>query len=212
MLKGLVKIRLINMFFNNPFILASSSKSRYKILKNNNLSFSKTKPKCNEDIFKKQLIKKNLTPKKICLELARLKSQSVSKNKNNKLIVGSDTVISFNNKLLSKAKNIKDAKKKIKLLSGKTHTLYSAVSVFCNNKEVWHTTQKSSIKIRVMSNHEINKYITRAGKDILNAVGCYQVELMGPNIIESFKGDFFNIMGFPLFPFLTFLKEYKTKK
>jgi len=200
------------MLFNNTFILASSSKSRYKILKNNNLFFSKLKPRCNEDVFKKQLIKKNYTIKKICLELARLKSQSISKIKNNKLVVGSDTVISFNNKLLSKAKNAKDAEKKIRLLSGKTHFIYSAASVFYNSKEVWNTIQKSSIKIRRLSDSDISLYVEKAGADILTAVGCYQVEIMGPNIIENVKGDLFNIMGFPLFPFLSFLKEYKVRQ
>ena len=211
MLIGLIKNKLINMLFNNTFILASSSKSRYKILRNNNLFFSTLKPRCDEEFLKKQLIKKNQTTKKICLELARLKSQSISEIKDNKLVVGSDTAINFNNKLFSKAKNIKDAEKKIRLLSGKTHFIYSAASVFYNNKEVWNTTQKSSIKFRSLSEKDINLYVAKAGKDILSAVGCYQIELMGPNIVESVKGDFFNIMGFPLFPFLSFLKEYKIK-
>ena len=47
-------------------------------------------------------------------------------------------------------------------------------------------------------------------RKILNSVGCYQLEKLGPNIIENIKGDFFNVMGFPLFPFLTFLKKHKT--
>ena len=49
-------------------------------------------------------------------------------------------------------------------------------------------------------------------KSILGSVGCYQIEENGPLIIEKIKGDFFNVMGFPLFPFLTFLKKYKTDK
>ena len=100
------------MFFNNKFILASSSNSRYKLLKKNNLSFIKIKPQCDEDYLKKRLIKKKQEPHKISLELARLKSQSISKIKKNTLVVGSDTIINFNGKIINKAKNIKDAKKK----------------------------------------------------------------------------------------------------
>ena len=44
------------MFINKKFILASSSKSRYKILKKNNLNFFKKKPTCNEELIKKKLI------------------------------------------------------------------------------------------------------------------------------------------------------------
>ena len=47
------------MFINKKFILASSSKSRYKILKQNNLNFLKKKPMCNEELIKKELNKKN---------------------------------------------------------------------------------------------------------------------------------------------------------
>lgn len=197
------------MFFNNHFILASSSASRYKILKNINLKFTKNKPPCNEKILKKKLIKKKINPKKISLELARLKSKSVSIKKNKEIVVGCDTIIYFDGVLLSKAKNLKDAKKKIARLSGKSHYVCSSVSVFYNMKEIWNSSQKSKIKIRSLSEKEIDIYLKKAGTKILSSVGCYQVELLGPNIIEEIKGDFFNVMGFPLFPFLKFLKKHK---
>ena len=50
----------------------------------------------------------------------------------------------------------------------------------------------------------------KTNKNILGAVGCYQIENDGPKIIEKIDGDFFNVMGFPLFPFLFFLKKFKT--
>lgn len=199
------------MFFNNNFILASTSLSRYKILKNNKLKFIRIKPNCDEVGVKKKLIKNNKTPQKISLELARLKSQSVSIKKNEDLVVGCDTVICLNGTLLNKAKNIKEAKKKIIKLSGKHHYIYSSASVFYNEKEVWNSTQKSRIKIRNLTENEIDKYLLVVGKQILSCVGCYQVESLGPNIIEDTRGDFFNIMGFPLFPFLRFLKKHKRK-
>jgi len=200
------------MFFNKKFILASSSLSRYKILKNNKLLFIKKKPFCNEEKLKKKLIKNSFTPQRISLELARLKSKSISKKKTNNLVVGCDTIICFNGTLLNKAKNLKEAKKKIIKLSGKTHDIYSSASVFFNNKEIWKSTQKSKVKIRNLSEKEVDKYLIKTKKQILNSVGCYQVEALGPNIIEETKGDFFNIMGFPLFPFLRFLKNYKDRQ
>ena len=113
--------------------------------------------------------------------------------------------------LLNKAKNLKEAKKKIIELSGKTHDIYSSASVFFNNKEIWKSTQKLKVKIRNLSEKEVDKYLIKTKKQILNSVGCYQIEALGPNIIEETKGDFFNIMGFPLFPFLRFLKNYKDR-
>ena len=200
------------MIFNTDFVLASTSKSRYFILKNAGLSFSKHAPLCDENKLKKKLLIKKNTPKKISLELARLKAFSVSKKKKNKIIVGSDTVIFINKKILNKAKNIKEAKNKIKLMSGKKHSIYSSASVFYNKKEIWNKTQKTTVKIRKLTEKEINIYLSTAGKKILSSVGCYQIEMGGANIIENIKGDYFNVMGFPLFPFLNFLKKANIKK
>ncbi len=122
------------MIFNIDFVLASTSKSRYFILKNTGLSFTKKAPLCDENKLKKELLIKKNTPKKISLELARLKAFSVSKKIKNKIIVGSDTVIFINKKILNKARNLREAKDKIKLMSGKKHSIYSSASVFYNRK------------------------------------------------------------------------------
>ena len=200
------------MVFNTKFVLASTSKSRYFILKNAGLSFYKHAPLCDENKFKKKLLIKKNTPKKISLELARLKALSVSKKIKNKLIVGSDTVIFINKKILNKAKNLREAKDKIKLMTGKKHSIYSSASVFYNKKEIWNKTQKTTVKIRRLTDKEINIYLSISGNKILNSIGCYQIEVGGTNIIENIKGDYFNVMGFPLFPFLNFLKKNNIKK
>ena len=199
------------MLFNKSFVLASTSKSRYHMLKNVGLKFSKKKPTCNEEEKKRKLIKIKTTAKKISLELARLKAKSISDILKNRLVVGSDSIIQLDNKNLNKAKNKKEAERKIILLSGKKHFIYSSASVFFNGKEVWNSTQKTIVKIRKINQKEVKKYVLKEGKDILGSVGCYQLEKSGPNIIEDISGDFFNVMGFPLFPFLKFLKKVKIK-
>jgi len=74
------------MLFNTKFVLASTSKSRYSILKNTGLSFYKYPPLCDETKFKKRLLEKKTAPKKTSLELARLKAFSVSKKIKNRVI------------------------------------------------------------------------------------------------------------------------------
>ena len=68
---------------------------------------------------------------------------------------------------------------------------------------------ESSYKIRKLNNSEINTYLKKTGKQILSSVGCYQIESLGPNIIESIKGDYFNVMGLPLFNLLDYLYSKK---
>ena len=200
------------MFTNKPFILASSSKSRFKILQTVGLDFKSKKPTCDEELLKKKLNNKKTKPLYLAKSLAKEKAKSVAKKYKNKTVIGCDTIIIFNNKLLNKAKNKAEAFLKIKKLNGKKHKIISVISVFKNGKEVWSHSQSSTVKIRKLKDTEIKKYISQSGTEILSSVGCYQIELLGPTIIEKTTGDFFNIMGFPLFPFLKFLKKdsYKT--
>ena len=212
MCKPLIVLCFINMFFNKKFILASNSKSRFSILKKNKLNFQCISPTCNETLIKKQKIKKKISPKTISLCLAKNKAISISKKNQNSLVVGSDTIIELNNKIIARAKNINEAKKKLNKLSGKKHIIYSSAVAYYKNKLIWKTTQKTTIKIRKLNKKEINEYLKKTDKSILDSVGCFQVEKDGPNIVENIKGDFFNVMGFPLFPFLVFLKKFKVKK
>ena len=200
------------MLFNNKFILASKSKSRFFILKNNKLNFQQVSPTCNEKLIKKQKIKEKLPPKKISLCLAINKAASISKNHHNSLVIGSDTIIDLNNKIIEKARNIEEAKKKLNKLSGRKHNIYSSAAAYHKNKLIWRTTQKTTVKVRRLNKKEINEYLKKTDKSILLSVGCFQIEKEGPNIIENIKGDFFNVMGFPLFPFLLFLKNFNIKK
>jgi len=200
------------MIFRTNFILASSSQSRYDLLKKNKLFFTRKKPACNEGVIKKTLLKKNCSPKKISLELARIKARSVGLKKTNILVVGSDTVISIGGLLLDKAKNVKNAKKTLLKMSNRKHLIYSSASAYYNEKEVWSSTQKTTVTIRKISKIEVDLYLKKVDKKILNSVGCYRLEKEGPSIIENIQGDFFNVTGFPLFPFLKFLKKFTIKK
>ena len=198
---------VIHMLLNKQFILASNSASRKMLLKNAGLSFFTEKPLCDEDYIKDQLLKKNINKKKLPKLLAEAKALSVSKKNTKHIVVGSDTIILFNNKIINKAKTIREAKKKLQKLSGKKHQIISSASVCLNNKQIWSHQQTSTIHMNTLNQKQIDTYLKKTGKNILSSVGCYQVERLGPQIIKSIKGDFFNVLGFPLFPFLTFLSK-----
>ena len=204
-----IKVVFINMTLGKKFILASNSASRYRLLKNAGLVFNKTTPLCNEEKIKKNFLQNELNKKNLPKHLAKKKALSVSKKKPNKLVVGSDTVIIFQRKIINKAKNLKEAKKKLKLLSGKKHQIISCVSVCYKNKQIWSNKQQSTVVLKKLNEKQIDEYLKKAGKQVLSSVGCYQAEKIGPQIIKSIKGDFFNVLGFPLFPFLSFLSKSK---
>jgi septum formation protein len=198
---------VIHMLLNKQFILASNSASRKMLLKNAGLSFFTKKPLCDEGYIKDQLLKKSINKKNVPKLLAEAKALSVSERNKKHLVVGSDTIILFNNKIINKAKTIEEAKKKLQKLSGKKHQIISGASVCFNNEQIWSYQQISTIHMNKLNQKQINTYLKKTGKSILSSVGCYQVEKLGPQIIKSINGDFFNVLGFPLFPFLTFLSK-----
>ena len=191
---------------HQKFILASSSRSRYKILKSAGLNFIQKKPSCNEEEIKKNIDRK-IKPEDFAKKLSYEKARSISIQKKyaNKIILGCDTVIYHNGKILDKVNSIEKAKKKIKNLSGKTHLIVSGLTVCINGSKIWENHEKTHVKIRKLSNNEIKTYLKKTGKQILSSVGCYQIESLGPNIIENINGDYFNVMGLPLFNLLNYL-------
>jgi septum formation protein len=195
------------MLLNKQFILASNSSSRKMILKNAGLRFFAEKPLCDEEYIKDQLLKKSINKKRLPKLLAKAKALSVSEKNTKHLVVGSDTIIYINNKIINKAKTIEEAKKKLQKLSGKKHQIISGASVCFNNKQIWSYQQTSTIQMHKLNQIQINTYLKKTGNNILSSVGFYQVEKLGPQIIKSINGDFFNVLGFPLFPFLTFLSK-----
>ena len=199
------------MITHNKFVLASSSLSRFKILKNSGLTFIRKKPTCNEEDIKKKLKSKGLKPSLIAKKLSYEKAKSISLQQkyNSYTVLGCDTLIYLNNRVFDKAKNLKEAKKKILELSGKKHKIVSGITACRSGRKVWQCSETTEVEIRMLSSTQVDFYLKKTGRQILGSVGCYQIESLGPNIIRDIKGDFFNVMGIPLFKMLNFLEKHQ---
>ena len=207
----LITIRFINMITHSIYVLASTSKSRYTILKNAGFNFKQVKPACDEEKLKKKLKLKKNNPSYIAKKLSYEKAKSISETKThyNNYVIGCDTLIYMNGKIFDKAKNINEAHEKIKALSGRKHKIVSGLTVCKKGQKVWGCSSTTIVKIRKINSLQINNYLQKTGKQILMSVGCYQVESLGPQIIEDIRGDFFNVMGLPLFKLLKFISTNK---
>ena len=195
------------MIIHNRYILASSSKSRYQILKNSGFSFNCIKPLCDEEQIKKQIRRKKTSPTNTAKKLSYEKAKSISNKSKyfNHKVIGCDTLIYLNKRIFDKAKNIKQAKQKIKTLSGRKHKIVSAITICLGGKKIWQCSSTTEVKIRKLTEQQIDMYFKKTGIQILNSVGCYQIESLGPNIVEDIHGDFFNVMGLPLFKLLKYV-------
>lgn len=145
----------------------------------------------------------------IALNLAREKALVISKNNPDKIIIGSDQVLSMNDKIYSKVDNEEEARVRLVEFQGQEHFLTSAVCAVKNGKDIWHKTDVAALKMRTLDAQAIDKYIEIAGDDLTSCVGCYAVEGFGIRLFESIRGDFFTIMGMPLLSLLKFLDSEK---
>jgi len=204
----LVSTGFINMITNNKYILASSSLSRKAILKNCGFKFIQVKPQCDEEAIKKK-IKKKSKPADVARILSFQKAKSISENEKylNHKVIGCDTLIYIDDKIFDKAKNRKEALLKIKKLSGRKHKIVSSLTICNKGLKLWECSEITVVEFRKLTAKQIEGYLNNSGKEILNSVGCYQIEALGPQIIKNIKGDFFNVMGFPLFKFLRYVYE-----
>ena len=195
------------MFTNKKYILASSSISRFKILKNSGFVFKQISPLCNEENIKKKIKLKTTQPSIVAKKLSYEKAKSISIKKKycTHYVIGCDTLVYLDKKIYDKAKNIREAKNKLLKLSGRQHKIVSAITICKNGEKIWQSTTVSKVKIRKIKRKEIDLYLKKTGKKILQSVGCYQVESLGPQIIEDISGDFFNVMGLPLFKLLKYI-------
>lgn len=140
--------------------------------------------------------------------LAFEKANEVSNRYKNNLIIGCDQILEFENNILHKVNSIEEAKQRIIEFNGKEHFLYSSIVLVKNNIKKWEIVKKTRLKMYKLTFEEIENYIGKIGIDIINSLACYQIENLGINLFEEIEGNIYDIMGFPLFELVKYLKKY----
>jgi septum formation protein len=190
-------------------ILASKSEVRKKILNNNNFIYSAIPSNVDEDQVKDSLLAVGANPMLISKNLAELKSTKVSNKHPNQMVLGADSVISLNNELINKPKTREEALKILKKLNGSTHYLITSVCFSKNGAMIWNFTDQSELKMKKLSDDELEKYLQKIKTEILLAYGVYQIEAGGLDLFESVKGDRDSIMGLPIKQIIDYIQLSK---
>ena len=179
-------------------ILASKSKVRHEILKNNNINCIVEPSNINEEPIKESLIKNDATPEEISKNLAELKANKVSEIKKDELVLGADSVIDLNGKIISKPIDRGNALEILKKLNGKIHYLISSVCISKNGKMIWNFTDKASLKMKKMSEKDLKLYLNKITDDNLYSYNVYQIEGEGRFLFSEITGNKDTIMGLPI--------------
>ena len=190
-------------------ILASKSGVRKKILDEYQIDAEVIVSNVDEDEVKNSLIAAKADPSSISKNLAELKSKKVSSKNPDKLVLGADSVISLNNKLINKPKSRDEALNILKKLNNSKHYLISSVCFSVNGAMVWNHTDKSELKMKNFLESELLSYLNKIDTQTLLDYGVYQVEADGLHLFEYIKGDHNSIMGLPVKAILEYIKQYK---
>ena len=190
-------------------ILASKSGVRKQILDKYNIDNEVMISNVDEDEIKESLLEEGASPLLISKNLAEIKSIKVSNNNPDRLVLGADSVVSLNNKLINKPKSREEAFTILKKLNNSIHYLISSVCISKNGSMIWNYTDTSELKMKNLSEKKLSEYLGKIDTKILLAYGVYQIEAEGFKLFEYIKGDKDSIMGLPIKEIMNYIKNYK---
>mgnify|MGYP001188106274 CR=1 FL=1 len=193
----------------NKLILASKSKVRKEILEKNNINCIVLPSNVDEDPIKDSLLNEGASPEIVSKNLAEIKANKISKNKNGDLVLGADSVIDIDGELISKPQNRNEALKILKKLNGKKHYLISSVCISRDGYMIWNYTDKAMLTMKNMSDKDLKNYLSKITDEALYSYNVYQIEGEGRNLFSKIKGDKNTIMGLPVKKIKKYLQNLK---
>ena len=189
-------------------ILASKSKVRKDILSTNEIYCRVVPSNVDEDNVKISLTRDEASPEIISKNLAELKANKVSAKFPNELVIGADSVIDLNGKVISKPNNRNEALEILKSLNGKKHDLISSVCISMGGKMIWNYTDKAELFMKKFTLIELEDYLSKISDEALYAYNVYQIEGLGKTLFSEIKGDNDTIMGLPVKKIKEYLKNF----
>ena len=189
-------------------ILASKSKVRKEILDKNGLNCEVQPSNVDEDIIKESLEKQKASPEEVSKNLAELKANKVSQKFTDEFVIGADSVIDLNGKVISKPTDRNQAYEILKSLNGKTHYLISSVCISKGGNMIWNFTDRASLTMKNMSEKEMKEYLSKISDEALYAYNVYQIEGLGRSLFSKIEGNENTIMGLPVEKIKEYLKNY----
>ena len=179
-------------------ILASKSGVRKKILELNNINCKIEPSNVDEDSVKESLLKEKATPTIISKNLAELKANKISQKFIEEIVLGADSIIDLEGKIISKPSDRTEALDILKKMNGKTHQLISSVCISRGGSMIWNYTDKASLTIKKMTFLELENYLKKISDEDLYAYNVYQIEGEGRSLFSKIEGDEDTIMGLPV--------------
>lgn len=173
----------------NTIILASKSPSRKRLLQKLGLPFEVIVSNFIEDMTLP------LPASELALHLSIGKASSLAHQYPDHIIIAADTFVVYKDSFIGKPKDLADAKRILTMLSGVTHTILTGLTVMKGDKKISKVVS-TYVKMKDVDEQTLDEYVNSG--EPLEKAGAYALQGKGAMLVESFDGDYFNIMGLPL--------------
>ena len=140
-----------------------------------------------------ECVDESLSPDNQCLLLAVQKAREIAKKYSGKYVLGADTVVAIDGKVLGKPKDEADAKSMLKLLSGRVHEVFTGVCVITPSGKEFSAVEGTQVRFYALDDAFINGYV--AGGSPMDKAGAYGIQDGG--LVESICGSYNNVVGLP---------------
>ena len=188
---------------SEPFILASGSKIRKKILLDHGIQFGVQKSKVDEEELKKNIL--DLPFEERVIKLASAKAKQISELNLERYVVGADQMCVCNGRVFNKPGNLENALNNLKLLAGNTHYQFSGISIFLNGKTLCNFCDTATLTMKELSDEQIMSYVLE--DEPYECCGSYKYESLGATLFSKVKGSEYTIQGLAFVPLINAFKE-----
>ena len=202
-------------FPNATILLASASVARQNILRSAGVDFNILPVAIDEAQVRASALADDMMPEDIAVFLASLKAQAASQRlaaappeSSTAYVIGADQILVCEGRIINKPTTITAAKDQLLWLAGKSHKLFSAIVLFRDGQRIWHHLAKSVLTMRRFDAVFADSYIQHIGDAALWSPGAYQIESVGTSLFSEIDGDYFSILGLPLLPLLSILRDH----
>jgi septum formation protein len=178
--------------FKEGLILASASPRRREILQAVGWPFETLAV----DVDESRLLREEAVA--YVERLARKKVEAAAKERPRRLVIGADTVVVVDGQILGKPLDEVDARRMLRLLSGRWHEVLTGVALLRGGNPARHLVahEKTEVRFKPMTATEINWYV--ATREPLDKAGAYAIQGRAALFIEEIRGDYWNVVGLPV--------------
>ncbi len=181
------------------FIVASASPRRREILENAGYTFEIIPSDADETVDE------GISPEETVCELSRRKALSVLSANPDAVVFGCDTVVALDGQILGKPENDEDAKRMLRTLSGRRHTVSTGVCIADGNnvKTFFNTTE---VEFYPLSEETVESYVSTG--ECSDKAGAYGIQGYGRVLVKEISGDYFSVMGLPVSQTARVLRDF----